>query len=94
MYAAVFGLRRLLAVLDLPAPVILCSLVLLGVLLYAFVAVILQWRTCVDLVSLVWSEEAGARVAAFDPGAPLKAMLPRSIQEEPQDPDRAPRGGG
>ena len=80
MYLAVSTLRRMLAGLDLPAPGILLSLVLLGVVLYALLALTLQRQTCIDLVSLVWSEEASARVASVDPLAPIKAAVPRLVK--------------
>lgn len=77
MYAAVFGLRGLLAGLDLPASSILLALVLLGVVLYSVLVLVLERQTCVDLVSLVFSEDASARIATFDPLSPLRAVVRR-----------------
>ena len=63
MYAAVFGLRRLLAGLELPQISVLLALVLLGFVLYAAFAFTWQRRACIDLVALVGSEKVGARLA-------------------------------
>jgi len=67
MYAAVFVLRRLLSGIDLGAPIVLCALVVCGCVVYLLIALTLERQACVDLTSLVWSQQAGARVAALNP---------------------------
>ena len=82
MYAAVYLLRRLLAGIDLSAPIILCALVLPGCAVYAALALVLERQACVDLASLAWSEQAGERVAALEPfGSRSAGKAPQSRDE-------------
>ena len=80
MYVAVYTVRRLLAGFELPASAILLLLVLVGVVLYAILSLTFQRQTCIDLVSLVWSEEASSRVASVDPLAQIKAAVPQPLK--------------
>jgi O-antigen/teichoic acid export membrane protein len=73
MYAAVYGLRRVLEGLDLPSFPIMLALVLLGFVVYATLALALQRQACIDFVALVSSKERSERLAAFDPFAFLRA---------------------